>query len=448
MITGKSADTDPKENLGFVGTVGKVMVLCGGFAYLSGFLVVLSFLGRYGIPPSADAFRLRYVYVGILYMLFPFFFGCPVAALIYRNVVIGRAGQATQLAENTEGMGATISRDLKLVRAYVQNLSSIWRLLDLPMILLTLNLILALCTLYGFASSEYLHGHIEQTLWLVFLSVLLTLGIALAQRFVEGQRKRMQVWMTALETAAEENSEDGLEDQKRKDVNKHNRWALKAFTYIRLFSGALLTAAVIAELYYFWGFVGKLLAIFFDANGYQYLLFIVMMGLVSWRAIRRYKERKHSGLRGVIVTSVAGLFGALYFFSVLTFSLWVYPFIPFQRGGGDYTDSKRAVVYFTQDSVGTLPCDIKNGAKSVPLVIIEETPQAIYVADPRKDGGPEHWRTEPSPNVDVIEIPWPDIVGIIRASPRKPGPGSQSHSFSDREFFAGRVPMDRDEQRR
>jgi hypothetical protein len=318
-------------------------------------------------------------------------------------------------------------RHLRLVEIYSGNLARVRNMLDVPIFMLTLNLIFVLLAFYYFVSTRYLGAHSTQTLLFVYASVMLIFGVAVGQRFVESQRDRTHRLTGSLLDAFAGGGRLQGWDQQIREMERHNRWVLMSISYIQVLLFVLVLVAVSAEVFWFDSVLKKIWLVMWHTGGYLTVLLTLLMLGVSWRGTQRYREEGHAELTGAGVVWVAGLSAIFYLLSVLSFSLWVYPFIPSQRGGGDYTESRRAVLYFTQEAAGFLPADIADGKKTVPLVILEETPQLIFVADPTKDGGPERWREEPVPRVPVIEIPRSDIVGIIRASPGMPDAGSQSH---------------------
>jgi hypothetical protein len=95
----------PKERHEFLGMVGKVIGLLGGLAYLSGYLIVQTFFSRFGVPPSGEVLRLRYVYVGALYMLLPFLFGVPVLFIRRHKAHVGAVGGNQQPPHVSEEVG-------------------------------------------------------------------------------------------------------------------------------------------------------------------------------------------------------------------------------------------------------------------------------------------------------------------------------------------------------
>lgn len=398
-----TSDGDPPgESRGFLSTAGKVMALFGGFAYLSGFFIVVSFLSRFGIPMNLEAFRLRYIQVGILYMFFPFFFVCPSAAVIYRYVALGEVK-----GDRSSG-------------GYAKNLGDSHRHLDLLMMLLTLDLILGLCVIYGFAPTQHVIKHINRILKLVLWTVGTLSATLLVQSVIVQWEKLARMDRTERDEITRKRWLMRLLDCLRVRAVPEEGQADGLLSWVKLLSLAMPIIALVAEFCFFRDFAGHLLTVFWKAPGYGYLLFVLAMAFVSWRAIRRYKAATDSGLRGVVITGAAAVFGALYFFSLLTFSFYVYPFIPSQRGGGDYSYSKKAVVYLTPQAAGTLPSCIEAGKKqTIPVVILEETAQAVFVANPTKNGGPANWRKEPNPKIAVVEILRSEIAAIQHQLPEE-----------------------------
>jgi hypothetical protein len=86
----------------------------------------------------------------------------------------------------------------------------------------------------------------------------------------------------------------------------------------------------------------------------------------------------------------------LYFVSVLGFAYRIYPFIPAQKAGGDYTTVGAVTVRLSASSSMCSSSDLaKDFSTSGPLVVLSEDANWVYlapVAGADSGGGPECWK--------------------------------------------------------
>jgi hypothetical protein len=100
-----------------------------------------------------------------------------------------------------------------------------------------------------------------------------------------------------------------------------------------------------------------------------------------WSRVQRASDQQDK--RALWLVGGAMLVG-MYLFSVLGFAYAIYPFIPAERGGGNYEHSP-SVVLSVLDEDKTLPpelVDTHTGkfARTIPLKLLEQTSAWIYVA--------------------------------------------------------------------
>lgn len=86
----------------------------------------------------------------------------------------------------------------------------------------------------------------------------------------------------------------------------------------------------------------------------------------------------------------------LYLVSVLGFAYRIYPFIPAQKAGGDYTTVGAVTVRLSTPSSVCSSSDLaKDFSRSGPFVVLSEDSNWVYLAPisgPNSGGGPECWK--------------------------------------------------------
>lgn len=137
------------------------------------------------------------------------------------------------------------------------------------------------------------------------------------------------------------------------------------------------------------------------------LSLIVLSNLSVIMAMRReltialgIKEHRAAHKTGLLYQSdawiVRGLmFAVLYIVSVLGFAYRVYPFIPVQKAGGDYSSTDAVSIHLTQMSSECLSHDLETQiSPTIPYIVLEEDANWVYVAPesgPGSAGGPSCW---------------------------------------------------------
>src|ERR1700682_6403139 len=80
-----------------LGGAAQWFLVVAGLVYGIGFLIVFTFLDRFGIRvEGTDLFKTRYIYVGLLFLLFPAFVGLPVVALVYLRGLLKKSQSTKQ----------------------------------------------------------------------------------------------------------------------------------------------------------------------------------------------------------------------------------------------------------------------------------------------------------------------------------------------------------------
>lgn len=116
-------------------------------------------------------------------------------------------------------------------------------------------------------------------------------------------------------------------------------------------------------------------------------------------------------IKFVISTSV--IVGILLYFSVLIFARSIYPYIPYAKGGGNYSMNRSVLISFNAGAAIPPPLIAKNQSNS--LIILNENNNFIFFADRFDAGGPSGWR-DTTNRPTVYKIPHDEIASITYIS--------------------------------
>lgn len=105
----------------------------------------------------------------------------------------------------------------------------------------------------------------------------------------------------------------------------------------------------------------------------------------------------------------------LFYFSILSFARFVYPYIPAGKGGGDYTLSQPVQITFDSAFTNSIPQPVKDGIKSATIILLDENSSFAFLANLNDGGGRETWRTTNKPA--VYEIRREAITSITYFNP-------------------------------
>ncbi len=149
----------------------------------------------------------------------------------------------------------------------------------------------------------------------------------------------------------------------------------------------------------------------FPRGGIYFLLLMALMFLfgarMAYRA-RRIDDKSHQ--MQMILGSVALILSLLYI-SILSFSRFIFPYIPATKGGGDYSES--LPVHLTFKSIRS---PMSSGEYIVPeevqwkndlncLIVLDANASLMFLADRYDSAGPDSWRsTSKRPVVYAIKV--------------------------------------------
>lgn len=185
---------------------------------------------------------------------------------------------------------------------------------------------------------------------------------------------------------------------------------------IALVQGTFCVAALIIDFWLLdWSPFAQIAnASLFRPSFFYYFLCILGASVFALRYLA-ISERYRGQYRVYAWVFTLCVVAGLWYMSVYAFAYGVYPNIPVVKGGGDYATARSVEFYFNKDACLNLPERIiwrqptadpcqsvgKEGVRSIPLKIIEETTDLIFVADPN-ESSPEKWRRWKTPTIYAI----------------------------------------------
>ena len=175
-----------------------------------------------------------------------------------------------------------------------------------------------------------------------------------------------------------------------------------------------------------------------------YYLYWLMIGGHLWLQQQRVRDRYKEEARPVAWLFTLSVISGLYYMTTVAFAYGIYPHIPAAKGGGDYFYSPTVEIFFSEQSIKAIPEElIKKSApkslilriftgeqpqyKSIPLKVIEQTTDTLYIADPdAKDRPLSRWAFWDTPKIFAIRR---DTVVSMSTLPTE-SPPSAAYSFS------------------
>jgi hypothetical protein len=154
-------------------------------------------------------------------------------------------------------------------------------------------------------------------------------------------------------------------------------------------------------------------------HGKTFLLLVASMAFIVARVKSRVETYEKPRAKAALLIMTLCICGPLYFLTVLTFAYTIYPNIPANRGGGDYTETPAIVVYYDGRFTNAVPTEINRSGVSQPLVLIEESEKWLLVADPQDGGGPKAWR-DGDGKPQIYSINRDSVVSFIYQSRKLP----------------------------
>ena len=356
-----------------------------GLLYAAGFLTTFTFLERFDLREmGTDVFRLKYIYVGILFFLFPITIAIPFVALVVLKKCAMRA------KKERSSNGKSPAPRLRI---------------PFPSVLAILNMLLMFYIVALFAPPGWVRERREAPM---FALILVTLIGAPALRQLEDywpSKFSYRRYPRGLRRLC------GKAQWSERALFKLNQLVARLVGWLRKYSRilrwSLLMALLLLDRLLLHGLWADLYRMFLPpTNGLYYYVLILFCLFVVQRVYTRLSQHRASAIRVPFLLLAAGIIASLFFFSILSFATRVYPYVSVSKGGGDYRHSTPVVVHFTNTSKELIPSEIVDpsepGIVSIPLTLIEQTSSTLYVAifERQRD-----WRTfEKLPDIYAIQM--------------------------------------------
>lgn len=342
-----------------------------GVIFATGFLVILAFLDRFGIREAgADFWKARYIHIGILCLAFPLILNGTILSLKH------------------------------LIFHGKFNVSCMWQRL-LPVGLLVINLEIACFIMVTLTNRSGPTGSIAG--WTPMRLILITTIAGLA-------------FILALERIVEKIT--GRKPESDADLSSASQTLSVSLRWILMLVVVGLDVWLMLDFRDVVTGCSPLLVT-------TYIVFSMILGLMI-STIMAYEKRQemHEGRKRAIAVLAASIIGPFFYLVILSFSYGVYQNIPSTRGGGDYTAAPKVVVTFKSAQIATHddahyfePIERKT---TIPLVVIEETGWAYFLADPNEAGGPAEWKQIGGRKPQILIVNKSEVTKIHSES-RNPG---------------------------
>jgi len=385
---------DRNDNYSTINAIYNATLAGSALIYASGFIVVYTFLERWGIRETGDQLlRVKYFHVGFLCLLFPLLWVIPMFAI------------------------GSMLRARRKTNKFNWKQPSAWLT---PLLSLTLST--PLCFLPIFAHADYIRHHGWETASLVLFALI---GLIFAADPIQQFTAQQSLLV--------------LSDPDPKPSRK--------VSIARLIIAIL---ALVPAEYLFWKLGTDLypeLRETFRTSitapaAWLYLLFNGLIAFYYWRGRKRLQQisgepptpETQSEIRSVRVVTACRIAG-FYFLGVLSFSYGWYPFIPAARGGGSLLEAPTATIdvklsspmsaskkLFDEIQTETrpqFPAGVSVHARTGSVAVVEVTSDSLFVSRLDDNGGPACWAEGylprvyelPRSNVESIEY---DVVSSLR----------------------------------
>jgi len=246
--------------------------------------------------------------------------------------------------------------------------------------------------LYAFAPTSFLHARQDQTTLFLIITLVGVIGIASYQR---------KVFRRTIELLLRPNTEEG--ERARVLRRLHN---IKRIQWYLLFLLVAADGLILEGL--------RIRAFVFGYARFAAVMFLI--AFVVWRMKVRIEAYASWNMRTLVLLGGLGLVGPLWFFSALIFATRVYPNILFDRGGGNFCHAPLAAIRSSSksESLNSRHQPPDWGVDLTPVMVIHETENYLYVADPFvKGAGPSEWRElSRLDNLEVKAISKAEVYGI------------------------------------
>lgn len=325
---------DKKEDRDHISTVAKGFVAVVGILYATGFLIVFTFLNRIGLQDTGNLLKSKYLYVGVMYYICTIIILVPIFAIVYHHKRLKELHNLKRGRKLDDGMINFLNNYHIIQKIYY------------PGMLTTMLWLYIFSVVAFFTPSSILHDH-----YLLLIFNFFPLFI-------------MSLIMELVKSLRSKDKESGT-----------NRLIVKFFWLNFIFMLSLL----IYDVYIFWSVVKSLSKMVILEGGIFYIFLVACLGLYIYRSQRHIQSVPDKKLNVSALMMSGCLLFVLYYFSILTFSLHIYNYIPSNKGGGDYTFAPNVTIIFKDNKCPTEIRCTENRSNLVKM--IEESEESIFVTD-------------------------------------------------------------------
>ena len=155
----------------------------------------------------------------------------------------------------------------------------------------------------------------------------------------------------------------------------------------------------------------------FPSGSVYFVLLMTVILLFSFRSLYRLKQIEDTVHKRYVLISTLGVLIALFYLSILSFSRFIFPFIPETKGGGDYTAKSPVEITFPTNSLAfgninaTIPKELKLEIDAHHTIILDQNSTFIFLVRTNDEGGPSFWRSDGA-RPKVFEIRRDTILNI------------------------------------
>jgi hypothetical protein len=351
-----------------------------GVAYSTGFLVVSVYLESFGVKDTSGEFlRLRYLTIGFYFLMF-------LGTLM--TILVTLVGAHQQRAEDTAASAHPTKRSYgwgddeevrpeQLSPSKSRFIQALWRYL---------LFLVVIALVAGFADFPSSIWPLLVLLIFVFLTLFGTISI------------------------------DKFEKLRKTSTRAEARRALLTDVYEppkAIMTQWLFAVLVVLGMVTLFMFRVRFIGLVVHAETYLFVTLLLALGYVIYHSIFRRPGLSEKDHRMFMGTRIA-LSLALYYLCVLSFANGIYPLMSVEKGGGYFGNAGRVILVLRGNAL-PLPEGLMDRSKSCnrtrELVLIEQEPSVIYIADPLEKGGTQNWvRAANRPT--VYEVQMSDILSI------------------------------------
>jgi hypothetical protein len=179
---------------------------------------------------------------------------------------------------------------------------------------------------------------------------------------------------------------------------------------------ALIVAAFTLYQDRLWEHVGAIFSFWPPTGGAGFVILngiIITYVLITEKRLREFASDWRSMFR-IGISSVA-VVGVLFYLAVLSFAYAVFPFVPAERGGGDYRNVGHVAVTLRHSEDNPFPADVRDLIKTdqSPLILLDENSDLLFFAFATEAGGPAEWQKTSGEKPRVFELRRDGVANLI-----------------------------------